>query len=153
MEKIWLIWITIGIVLIIGEIFTPAFLLALIGLSCLIAGAVAFFIPANLAFIPLCIFAISTVLLLIYIRPICKKYLYNKDAPQSNVDAMKDKILTAETKIDGTNSGTVKLYADLWKARTEDESVIEAGEKVRVIRIEGNTVIVSKNSASQSTDN
>ena len=66
---------------------------------------------------------------------------------------MKGKILTAETKIDSTNSGTVKLYADLWKARTEDESVIEAGEKVRVIRIEGNTVIVSKNSTSQSTDN
>ncbi len=153
MENIWLIWIITGIVLIIGEIFTPAFLLALIGISCIAAGVSAIFIPPSLAFIPLCIFAITTVLLLIYIRPICKKYLYNKDAPQSNVDAMKDKILTAETKIDGTNSGTVKLYADLWKARTEDDSVIEAGEKVRVIRIEGNTVIVSKNSASQSTDN
>ena len=87
--------------------------------------------------------------MLIYIRPICKKYLYDKDAPQSNVDAMKDKILTAETKIDGTNSGTVKLYADLWKARTEDGTVIEATEKVRVIRIEGNTVIVCKFSPSE----
>jgi membrane protein implicated in regulation of membrane protease activity len=153
MENIWLIWIITGIILVIGEIFTPSFFLALIGLSCLIAGAVAFFIPTNLAFIPLCVFAVSTALMLIYLRPICKKYLYNKDAPSSNVDAMKGKILTAETKIDGTNSGTVKLYADLWKARTEDDCIIEAGEKVRVIRIEGNTVIVSKNSASQSTDN
>ena len=149
MENIWFIWIIAGIVLIIGEIFTPSFLLALIGISCITAGVFAIFIPAKLAFIPLCIFAITTVLLLIYIRPICKKYLYNKDAPSSNVDAMKDKILTAETKIDGTNSGTVKLYADLWKARTEDETVIEAGEKVRIIRIEGNTVIVCKISNSE----
>ena len=59
---------------------------------------------------------------------------------------MKGKILTAETRIDGTKNGTVKLYADLWKARTEDASVIEAGEKVRIVRIEGNTLIVSKNS-------
>ncbi|MCH5149181.1 MAG: NfeD family protein [Spirochaetales bacterium] len=148
MEKIWLIWLIIGILLIIGEIFTPSFFMILIGISSLFAGIVAFFVPANLIFIPLCVFAVSTALLLIYLRPICLKYLYDKNALSSNVDAMKGKILTAETKIDGTNNGTVKLYADLWKARTEDESVIEAGEKVCIVRVEGNTVIVSKKSDS-----
>lgn len=145
MEKIWLIWMIIGILLIIGEIFTPSFFMILIGISSLLAGIVAFFIPVNLIFIPLCVFAVSTALLLIYLRPICLKYLYNKNAQSSNVDAMKGKIVTAETKIDGTNSGTVKLYADLWKARTENGCIIEAGEKVCIVRVEGNVVIVSKN--------
>ncbi len=148
MENTWLIWLIIGILLIIGEIFTPSFFMILIGISSLLAGIVAFFIPVSLIFIPLCVFAVSTALSLIYLRPICVKYLYNKNAPPSNVDAMKGKILTAETRIDGTKNGTVKLYADLWKARTEDASVIEAGEKVRIVRIEGNTLIVSKNSDS-----
>lgn len=146
---IWVVWLVIGVALIIGEIFTSSFFMILIGISSLLAGIVAFFIPANLIFIPVCVFAVFTVLSLIYLRPICVKYLYNKNAPASNVDAMKGKILTAETRIDGTKSGTVKLYADIWKARTEDADPIEAGEKVYIVKVEGNTLVVSKNADSK----
>ncbi len=139
---IWIMWIAVGVMLIIGEIFTVSFYLCLIGVSCLIAGFFAFFMPLTLAFIPVIIFLISVILLVVFLRPLCLKMLYNRNAPKSGIDSMIGKIVTAESEISSETNGTVKIYSDLWQARTEDGSVIKAGEKAKIIKIDGNTLVV-----------
>ncbi len=139
---IWIMWIAVGVMLIIGEIFTVSFYLCLIGVSCLIAGFFAFFMPLTLAFIPVIIFLISVILLVVFLRPLCLKMLYNRNAPKSGIDSMIGRIVTAESEISSETNGTVKIYSDLWQARTEDGSVIKAGEKAKIIKIDGNTLVV-----------
>lgn len=139
---IWIMWIAVGVMLIIGEIFTVSFYLCLIGVSCLIAGFFAFFMPLSLAFIPVIIFLISVILLVVFLRPLCLKMLYNRNAPKSGIDSMIGRIVTAESEISSETNGTVKIYSDLWQARTEDGSVIKAGEKAKIIKIDGNTLVV-----------
>ena len=139
---IWIMWIAVGVMLIIGEIFTVSFYLCLIGVSCLIAGFFAFFMPLTLAFIPVIIFLISVILLVVFLRPLCLKMLYNRNAPKSGIDSMIGRIVTAESEISLETNGTVKIYSDLWQARTEDGSVIKAGEKAKIIKIDGNTLVV-----------
>ena len=139
---IWIMWIAVGVLLIIGEIFTVSFYLCLIGVSCLIAGLFAFFMPLSLAFIPVIIFLISVILLVVFLRPLCLKLLYNKNTPKSNTDSMIGKVVTAESEISSETNGTVKIYSDLWQARTEDGSVIKAGSKAKIVRIDGNTLVV-----------
>ncbi len=139
---IWIMWIAVGVMLIIGEIFTVSFYLCLIGVSCLIAGFFAFFMPLTLAFIPVIIFLISVILLVVFLRPLCLKMLYNRNAPKSGIDSMIGKIVTVESEISSETNGTVKIYSDLWQARTEDGSVIKAGEKAKIIKIDGNTLVV-----------
>ena len=139
---IWIMWIAVGVMLIIGEIFTVSFYLCLIGVSCLIAGFFAFFMPLTLAFIPVIIFLISVILLVVFLRPLCLKMLYNRNAPKSGIDSMIGRIVTAESEISSETNGTVKIYSDLWQARTEDDSVIKAGEKAKIIKIDGNTLVV-----------
>ncbi len=139
---IWIMWIAVGVMLIIGEIFTVSFYLCLIGVSCLIAGFFAFFMPLTLAFIPVIIFLISVILLVVFLRPLCLKMLYNRNAPKSGIDSMIGRIVTAESEISSETNGTVKIYSDLWQARTEDGSTINAGGKVKIIKINGNTLVV-----------
>ena len=68
--------------------------------------------------------------------------LYNRNAPKSGIDSMIGRIVTAESEISSETNGTVKIYSDLWQARTEDGSVIKAGEKAKIIKIDGNTLVV-----------
>ena len=128
---IWIMWIAVGVMLIIGEIFTVSFYLSLIGVSCLIAGLFAFFMPLTLAFIPVIVFLISVILMVVFLRPLCLKMLYNRNAPKSGIDSMIGRIVTAESEISTETNGTVKIYSDLWQARTEDGSVIKAGSKAK----------------------
>ena len=139
---IWIMWIAVGVMLIIGEIFTVSFYLSLIGVSCLIAGLFAFFMPLTLAFIPVIVFLISVILMVVFLRPLCLKMLYNRNAPKSGIDSMIGRIVTAESEISTETNGTVKIYSDLWQARTEDGSVIKAGSKAKIVKIDGNTLVV-----------
>lgn len=138
----WTIWIVIGIVLIIAEMFTPGFFLALIGLACLAAGAVAVF--TNGFFLSFLVFSVVSVLLLLLLRPVCVKYFY-KGATSSNVDALIGKEFLVETTINNDlDQGYIKSNADYWKARSLEQTVIEKGERVRVDKVEGATVYVKK---------
>jgi len=61
---------------------------------------------------------------------------------RTNVDALIGKETIAKTDIDPNDGGIVKLNGEVWLSKTYDCNVIKAGSKVRVIRLEGVSLIV-----------
>ena len=87
-------------------------------------------------------FAIS-ILTLVLTRPFVKKYVNSRVTP-TNADVVIGKDAVVTERIDNLHAqGAVMLDGKVWTARTEKEQVtVEAGETVRVLRIEGVKLIV-----------
>lgn len=66
----------------------------------------------------------------------------NVPLTRTNVDMLIGREAVAKTDIDPLDGGIVKLAGDVWLARPADETPIKQGSKVRVVRIEGVTLIV-----------
>jgi len=67
---------------------------------------------------------------------------FNVRPTRTNVDALVGKETIAKTDIDPLDGGIIKLRGELWLARPDDDKIIKEGSKVRVIRIEGVSLIV-----------
>ncbi len=67
---------------------------------------------------------------------------FNVSLLRTNVDALVGRETVAKTDIDPLDGGVVKLGGELWLAKAEDSKVIKEGSMVRVIRIEGVSLIV-----------
>lgn len=91
------------------------------------------------------LFLSTSVLLLIFTRPIAVRYV-NSRTIKTNIDALTGKTAKVIETIDNINgTGHVFIKGLEWTARTETEGVvIEAGELVTVLRIEGVKLIVKK---------
>ena len=68
----------------------------------------------------------------------------NVSPAKTNVDALVEKVTVAKTDIDPVDGGVVKLMGELWFCRPEYDKVIKEGSKVRVVRVEGVSLIVEE---------
>ncbi|MCW4006990.1 MAG: NfeD family protein [Candidatus Bathyarchaeota archaeon] len=66
----------------------------------------------------------------------------NVSLTRTNADVMIGKETFAKNDITPLDGGTVRVGGELWLARPADNEVIAQGSKVRVVRIEGVTLIV-----------
>lgn len=137
----YIIWLAVGGVALLVELWTADLLFASIGLSAVVASLVALGgagdVWAALSF------GASIVLTLVLLRPIGLRALRRGgDFRGTNVDALigiETEALTDITK----SSGQVKLRGEIWSATTHD-STITAGTSVLVIRIDGATAVVTR---------
>lgn len=67
---------------------------------------------------------------------------FNVSLLRTNVDALLGKEAITKTDIDPIDGGIVKIGGELWMAKPEEYKVIKEGSKVRVIRVEGVSLIV-----------
>ena len=67
---------------------------------------------------------------------------FNVSLTRTNADIMIGKEAVSKTDIDPLDGGVVKLGGELWLARPAEDNVIKQGCRVRVVRIEGVTLIV-----------
>jgi hypothetical protein len=67
---------------------------------------------------------------------------FNVGLTRTNVDALIGKEAIAKTDIDPLDGGVTKLQGELWLSRPENPIVIKEGSRVRVIRVEGVSLIV-----------
>jgi hypothetical protein len=68
----------------------------------------------------------------------------NVNLTKTNVDALVDKVTVAKTDITPIDGGVIKLVGELWFCRPEDDKVIKEGAKVRVVGVEGVSLIVEE---------
>jgi len=138
----WLIWIIAGILLFIGEIFTPGFLLACFGLACFISGLIAF---SHFSFaIQILSFSLSSLLIFFAVRPFFMKFLYaSSGSIKTNTDALVGRtgILTEEFDT-VSRRGRVVVEGENWSCVPLKGHNIEVGQKVTVIKIEGAKLVV-----------
>lgn len=140
--EIWHLWIISALVLFIVEIFTPGFLVACFGISCLVTGLVAF-LGMGIK-VQIIILSVSTLAVFFGIRPLILKYFYSsaKDI-KTNVHALIDKTGRVLERIDPmTDKGRVIIGGEDWKAVSIDETTIEKDNKIIVVKVEGTKLFV-----------
>lgn len=136
----WVIWIAIGIICIIIEIFTPGFLFLSFGTGAIITGLLAVIIPS----IPfqILIFAIITLIVFMLSRKLSKK-LISTDYEETNVKALVGKTGKVVQEIPESERGYVKIGGEEWVAVSKNSKKIDKDARVVINNIEGNKVIVT----------
>jgi len=140
--SVWHLWLAAGIILFIAEVFTPGFVLACIGVGCVLAA-----IPASLdasVHWQILTFALGTGGGFVGIRPFMMRYLYqhSKDL-RTNVDALVGMTGRVTQTIDpDKDSGRALVNGDDWRAFSIDNKSIPVGEKICVVKVEGNKIFV-----------
>ncbi|MDR2426683.1 MAG: NfeD family protein [Endomicrobium sp.] len=138
----WIIWIIAALILAILEIAT----VSLFFFTCLAAGSIFAGIASVLGagiWIQIIIFSVASVLSVLFIRPLLKKYMKNVNTEKSNIDAIIGKEAIATEKISKKTQGFVKVMGEIWSAFSESEE-IEKGSIVEIISVKGTRVIVRK---------
>jgi membrane protein implicated in regulation of membrane protease activity len=142
----WIIWLILGAVLIVAEIFTLGFVLFWFGLGALAAAIAAYFeAPLAVQFI---LFAAASVVLTTMSRTIFAKYFAHGegDRLKMGVEALPGKVGTVTTASHGAlNEAAVKVFGSVWTAYpVEGEEPLVEGEKVEVVELRGSSLYVRK---------
>jgi len=138
----WYFWIILGVVLLILEIFTAGFFVALIGVAALLMAVVSLFIST--LWLQLLIFTLLSVGIVWIFLPMIRRSLEHNAVP-TNQEAMIGKTVLVTEEINNTlGKGYVKYYGDFFPARSVDGKVIPAGKEVIIRRIEGIRVFVEE---------
>ena len=145
---LWILWVVLGAVLIVAEIFTAGFVLLWFGIGALVA-AFAAIIGVNSLAIQFAIFALVSIGLTAASRTIFVNYFSRESTGESlrtGVDSLPGKIGTVVSSSRGAmNEGAVKVFGSTWTAYPADgESALEAGERVRVESVEGASIYVRR---------
>mgnify|MGYP003331743346 FL=1 len=90
------------------------------------------------------VFLIVSAAALYFTRPLVKKYINGKKQPTNADMAIGKECRVTETINNVAGTGAVYVDGKTWTARSEDDEVIEEGELVWALRIEGVKLIVSK---------
>ena len=97
-------------------------------------------------------FVIISVAALLLTRPLVKKYINEKTHP-TNADRVIGMVGVVTEKIDNlAASGQILVGGNSWTARSDSGLVLQKGERVRVLRIEGVKVYVAPESESDHPD-
>lgn len=137
-----IVWLILGIVLIIAEVISGDFVLIMLGLGALFgAGAAA--LTGNI-FIDIAVFAVSSVGMLVLVRPALKRKFLAGPNIRMHTDALIGTHGVVLSTVD-FESGQVKLAGDVWSARSmsHDHPPIAPGTSVTVVEISGATAVVS----------
>lgn len=137
------VWLGIFVATVVLEIVTTQMVSIWFSI-----GALAAFITALVGveqlWIQIIVFVIVSAIAVVVTRPLVKK-MVNQKAEPTNADMVIGKAGIVTEKIDNlAPSGLVKVNGTVWTARSADNSVIEADEKVIIKEISGVKLLVIK---------
>ncbi|MEU9509241.1 NfeD family protein [Micromonospora sp. NPDC048170] len=145
------LWIVLGVVLAVAEIFTTTLFLIMFAVGALAAaGAAALGAPVEVQAI---VFAAVSALTTLGIRPTLRRH--RRSALESGeqpfgVEAIEGSTALVLERVDA-GQGMVKIDGELWQARSYDASQNFApGERVQVIQVRGATALVWRDDVSPS---
>ena len=147
----WLVWVAIALVLAAIEAATVDFVFVMLAGGALASAVVAAF-GAGLA-LQIVVGVVVAVALLLVARPWLKRKFNESDASNTigapSLVGRTARVLQTVTE----NDGRVKLAGETWSARVPAGSpACQPGQEVRVVSIEGATVIVTGVTAGQKTE-
>lgn len=133
----WLIWLILCGIFLIIEIFTTTFLMFWPGIGAFFAFLTS--LVTDNQVIQIAVFTITSILMIIFMKPLVKKFFKNTDDTAMNSNSLIGKtgiVIKEINTLEG--KGQVKVNGELWSAFTEDENaIINEGEKVTVESITG----------------
>ena len=141
LANMWQLWAVVSIICLILELSSGDFFII-----CFSIGAVFAIIAAALGlgiYWQLFIFAIFSLLSVIFIRPVTLRYLHkNEPNKPSNADALLGRTGKVTEAIAVGGNGYVQIDGDLWKAVSTTD--IPTGETVRVVDRQSTIITVEK---------
>ena len=139
--NMWQVWAVVAIVCLILELSSGDFFII-----CFSIGAVFALISAVLGlsiYWQVSIFALFTLLSVLFVRPVALRYLHKNDPNKlSNADALMGRTGRVTEEIKADASGYVQIDGDLWKAVSNSD--IAVGTTVRVIGRESTILTVEQ---------
>ena len=136
----WIWWAIAAGVLVVAEMLSLTLILIMLAAGAA-GAAVAGVFDINVAGQVL-IFAGVSLAGLIVVRPVAKRHLYPPPTIRTGVDALVGSKALVLEQVDA-HRGRIKLGGEVWSAKTYDgESIIEPGQTVDVVKIDGATALV-----------
>ncbi|MBE7022064.1 MAG: NfeD family protein [Ruminococcaceae bacterium] len=137
-----LLWLVLMIIFLIAEAATSALFSIWFA-----AGALASMLIALLqlpGWMQILVFLAVSGIILLLAKPLTEK-MVNQKAVKTNADRVLDAVGFVTEEINNlTSRGQVTVLGQGWSARSADNTVIAAGEKIRVKEIDGVKLIVEK---------
>ena len=138
----WHVWMALGILFTIIEIADPAFFFLSFAIGAIVTGLFSFMpLVASSVAAQIFIFAAFSFIAFLFMRKLSKKVLKHPGS-STNVQALIGKTGIVTREIGANQKGYVKIGGEEWAAITEDNNSIALSEKVEVLAIDGNKVIV-----------
>jgi membrane protein implicated in regulation of membrane protease activity len=137
----WQLWMIIGIICIVIEIFDPAFFFLSLGIAAIITGLLSFAIKSTP--LQIIVFAVLSFIAFLSMRKLGKKLLTTPSS-ETNVYALKGKTGIVTKAIPEHGKGYVKVGGEGWSAIAQNNEEIPINTKVTVIEVEGNKLVVEK---------
>jgi membrane protein implicated in regulation of membrane protease activity len=138
----WVVWAVAAAVLAAGEAATAGLVLGPLAIAAAIAAIVAA-AGAGVA-IQIAAFIVASIATLGILRPIAKRHLKVPPHMRTGTAALIGTSATVLEQVD-RDGGRVKIGGEIWSARSYDEDqVIEPGDRVEVLKIDGATALVAK---------
>ena len=141
--EMWSIWLIVAGFFFILEIATTGFLVCWLGVGALFAMVLSFFVD-NIV-LQVMLFAISSVILILFTKPLVNKFIDKKTIP-TNIDSIIGKEGFVIETIDPVKGvGQVKLGGEVWSAKSfVENTVIEKDTRVVVREINGVKLVVEE---------
>jgi membrane protein implicated in regulation of membrane protease activity len=140
-----IIWLVLGVVLIVAEVFTLGFVLLWFGVGA-IAAAIVGLAGGGLG-LQFLVFAVVSVALTIMSRTLLANYLpHPGQRLKTGIEALPGKIGTVISPSSGAlHEAAVKVYGSTWTAYPiDDDTQLTQGEKVEVVEVRGSSIYVRK---------
>ena len=143
--EIYKIWAIVGFLFLFIEILTPSMFFLPLGGAAFFAAVAAFKYPDNY-WIQGGVFALFAVLFFITVRP----FMWKKEDgdEQTGVEAKyiaNEALVTKDIGAEHTDGiGEIKIYGEIWQAKSADGSEIKAGEMVKITKNESLIMFVEK---------
>lgn len=133
-------YLSLGVLFIVGEMFTMDFSLACFGVG-LFGASLASFLGLGLGW-QVAVFVLVSVGLFVGIRPLALKHLYHKSPHvKTNVEALIGRQAQVTALPDQQGIGRVQIDGDSWRAQFAH--LPQSDEMVLVAKLEGNTLFVT----------
>lgn len=144
-----MLWIVVGVVLAVAEIFTTTLFLIMFAVGAFAAaGAAALGAPVEIQAV---VFAVVSALTLLGARPALRRRttLTSTEDRAFGVGAIEGNTALVLERVDADN-GLVKIDGELWQARSYDATQVFApGDRVQVIQVRGATAQVWRDDVSR----
>ncbi|SCL70008.1 Membrane protein implicated in regulation of membrane protease activity [Micromonospora citrea] len=145
------LWIVLGVVLAVAEIFTTTLFLIMFAAGAFAAaGAAALGAPVGVQAI---VFAAVSALTVLGVRPTLRRHrrsALDSGEQAFGVEAIEGSAALVLERVDA-GQGMVKIDGELWQARSYDASQVFApGDRVQVIQVRGATALVWRDDVSPS---
>jgi len=135
------IWFSGAVLLSIAEVLGAEFVLLMLGGGALVTAGVALLFP-ELLWLQLLVFALSSVALVLGLRPMLLRRYYQPSQIRSGIEALIGSKATVVSTVDA-DGGQVKIGGEVWSAIGMDgHRPLPPGTSVTVVEVRGATAVV-----------